>query len=158
MARTGAKLLQSRWFVRSPIWLFRARLGFLFGGRLLLLEHIGRKSGAARYVVLETVDRPGPGSVIIASGFGDTAQWYRNLLAEPQCRVSIGLHYRLSAEARVLERARAAEVLAGYRVRHPRAYRKLSGLIEEATGRGIETVPLVELALRPLRPARRRPA
>lgn len=149
MASPGAKLLQSRWFVRSPIWLFRARLGFLFGGRLLLLEHIGRKSGAARYVVLETVDRPDPGTVIIASGFGETAQWYRNLLAEPHCRVSIGTHHRVPAEARTLDRSRAAEVLAGYRIRHPRAYRELSGLIEEATGRGIETVPLVELALRP---------
>lgn len=149
VASTGAKLLQSRWFVRSPIWLFRARLGFLFGGRLLLVEHIGRKSGATRYVALETVDRPDPGTVIIASGFGETAQWYRNLLAQPRCRVSIGTHYRVPAAARVLDRARAAEVLAEYRVRHPRAYRELSGLIEEATGRGIETVPLVELSLRP---------
>ncbi|NUS94814.1 MAG: nitroreductase family deazaflavin-dependent oxidoreductase [Nocardia sp.] len=147
MASSGAKLLQSRWFVRSPIWLFRARLGFLFGGRLLLLEHLGRKSGAKRYVALETVSRPGPGTVIIASGFGGKAQWYRNLLAEPQCRVSIGTRYRVPARARVLDPDTAALVLAEYRVRHPRAYRELSGVIEEATGQGIETVPLVELTL-----------
>ncbi|MGW5387890.1 nitroreductase family deazaflavin-dependent oxidoreductase [Nocardia sp. NPDC003963] len=148
MASPGAKLLQSRWFVRSPIWLFRARLGFLFGGRLLLLEHIGRKSGAARYVALETVDRPDPATVIIASGFGEKAQWYRNLLAQPRCHVSIGTRYRVPATARTLDRETAAEVLAGYRVRHPRAYRELSAIIESATGRGIDTVPLVELALR----------
>ena len=148
MASPGAKLLQSRRFVRSPIWLFRARLGFLFGGRLLLLEHLGRKSGAARYVALETIDRPDLGTVIIASGFGEKAQWYRNLLAEPRCHVSIGTRYRVPAQARTLDREAAAEVLAGYRIRHPRAYRELSGIIEETTGRGIETVPLVELSLR----------
>jgi hypothetical protein len=48
MASAGAGLLRSRWFVRPPIWLFRAWRGFLFGGRLLLLEHFGRKSGATR--------------------------------------------------------------------------------------------------------------
>ncbi|HLS79672.1 MAG TPA: nitroreductase family deazaflavin-dependent oxidoreductase, partial [Nocardia sp.] len=58
MADLGVKLLRTRWFVRAPIWAFRARLGFLFGGRLLLLEHTGRTSGKARYVALETVDRP----------------------------------------------------------------------------------------------------
>ncbi|MEV0108844.1 nitroreductase family deazaflavin-dependent oxidoreductase [Nocardia sp. NPDC050799] len=148
MASVGAKLLQSRWFVRSPIWLFRARLGFLFGGRLLLLEHIGRKSGAARYVALETVDRPDADTVVIASGFGETAQWYRNLLAEPRCRVSIGGRYRALAVARAVDREAAAAVLDGYRIRHPKAYRKLSEIIEGATGRDIDTVPLVELSLR----------
>ncbi|MFI9535714.1 nitroreductase family deazaflavin-dependent oxidoreductase [Nocardia fusca] len=148
MASVGAKLLQSRWIVRSPIWLFRARLGFLFGGRLLLLEHIGRKSGARRYVALETVDRPDADTVVIASGFGETAQWYRNLLAEPRCRVSIGGRYRVPAVARTVDREAAAAVLDGYRIRHPKAYRKLSGIIEGATGRDIDTVPLVELSLR----------
>jgi hypothetical protein len=46
--------------VRAPVWLYRARLGFVFGSRLLMLEHTGRKTGIRRYVVLETVDHPGP--------------------------------------------------------------------------------------------------
>lgn len=146
-------MLRTRWFVRAPIRIFRARAGFLFGGRLLLLEHLGRISGKPRYVVLETVDRPDAETVVIASGFGETAQWYRNLLAEPNCRVSIGTRNRIPAVARPLDRAEAATVLAGYRVRHPKAYRKLGGIIEEATGRGIETVPLVGLSLRSSGPA-----
>ncbi|MEU1985470.1 nitroreductase family deazaflavin-dependent oxidoreductase [Nocardia sp. NPDC019395] len=144
----GAKLLRTRWFVRAPIWAFRARLGFLFGGRLLLLEHTGRTSGKTRYVALESVDRPDPDTVIIASGFGETSQWYRNLLADPSCRVSVGTRHRASAVARPLDREETAEVLAGYRIRHPKAYRKLSGIIEETTGRDIESVPMVELSLR----------
>jgi hypothetical protein len=57
----AARLLGVRWFVRAPIWLFRARLGFLAGSRLIMLEHIGRTSGQRRYVVLEVVDHPSPG-------------------------------------------------------------------------------------------------
>ncbi|MGW4714622.1 hypothetical protein [Nocardia sp. NPDC004260] len=34
MPSIGARLLRTRWFVRAPIAVFRARLGFLFGGRL----------------------------------------------------------------------------------------------------------------------------
>ncbi len=73
-AALASKLLQIRWLVRAPIWLFRARLGFLAGSRLLLLEHVGRKSGARRYVILEVVDRPAPGKYTVASGFGERAQ------------------------------------------------------------------------------------
>lgn len=148
MPSVGAKLLRTRWFVRAPIWVFRARLGFLFGGRLLLLEHRGRKSGQVRYVVLETVDRPDADTVVIASGFGPTSQWYRNLLAEPRCRVSVGWRYRVAAVARMLDIEETAAVLAGYRVRHPKAYQELGGIIEEATGQGIDTVPMVELSMR----------
>ncbi len=148
MPSIGAKLLRTRWLVRAPIWVFRARLGFLFGGRLLMLEHLGRTSGQVRYVVLETVDRPDADTVVIASGFGKTAQWYRNLLAEPHCRVSVGWRHRAPAVARMLGIEETAAVLAGYRVRHPKAYQELSGVIQEATGQGIDTVPMVELSMR----------
>jgi hypothetical protein len=59
MSRTSdllGKLLKARKFVRAPIYLYKLRLGFLFGHRMLLLEHIGRKSAARRYAVLEVVD------------------------------------------------------------------------------------------------------
>ncbi|MBF6467850.1 nitroreductase family deazaflavin-dependent oxidoreductase [Nocardia beijingensis] len=108
MTSIGARLLRTRWFVRAPITLFRARLGFLFGGRLLLLEHTGRRSGRARYVALETVVRPSRDRVVIASGFGTQAQWFRRRI-------------------------------------HPGAYRKLGRIVEEATGMGIDAVPMVEL-------------
>ncbi|MGH3626024.1 MAG: hypothetical protein ACRDRL_01055, partial [Sciscionella sp.] len=65
VAAVGAGMLRVRWFVRAPIWLYRARLGFLFGTRLLMLEHIGRTTGERRYVVLEVVARPTPDSYIV---------------------------------------------------------------------------------------------
>lgn len=143
----AARALQTRWLVRAPIWVFRLRLGFLFGGRLLLLEHIGRTSGEWRYVVLECVERRTPTRIVIASGFGARAQWLRNLRANPGCRVSIGTRYRRAATARELDSDEAAETMTRYRQEHPTAYRELSGVIEESIGGSIDDVPLVELQL-----------
>ncbi len=44
-----AGLLRVRWFMRAPSWLYRARLGVIFGHRLLMLEHVG-KDAAAHHV------------------------------------------------------------------------------------------------------------
>src|SRR4051794_19376116 len=74
----AARALRTRWLVRLPIWLYRARLGFLFGRRLLMLEHVGRTSGQPRYVVLEVVDHS-PGEYTVCAGFGERTQWLRNL-------------------------------------------------------------------------------
>lgn len=143
----AARMLQTRWLVRAPIILFRARLGFLFGGRLLLLEHTGRRTGEARYVVLETVERSTPAQVVIASGFGPRAQWFKNLQADPRCRVSIGWSSRRPALAEVLGTDDATAVMDRYRDAHARAYAELSGVIEESTGLSIDDVPLVRLTL-----------
>jgi hypothetical protein len=37
-AALAARLLRVRWVVRAPIGLYQARLGFLFGSRLLMLD------------------------------------------------------------------------------------------------------------------------
>lgn len=86
IANAGARLLQSRRLVRAPIWIYKARAGALLGSRVLMLEHIGRKSGAARYVVLEAFDHPTPDTFVVPSGFGEKAQWFRNLKANPRVR------------------------------------------------------------------------
>ncbi|MBM7366523.1 nitroreductase family deazaflavin-dependent oxidoreductase [Gordonia hydrophobica] len=147
MTGIGAKALQTRWFVRSPIPLFRAGLGFVFGGRLLLLQHLGRTSGQPRYVALETVERPATDRIIIASGFGAKAQWYRNLQADPHCRVWIGFDRNRAAIARTLTREESAAVLSRYRREHPKAYAQLASVIEEATELSIDDIPYVELHL-----------
>ncbi|WAC57365.1 nitroreductase family deazaflavin-dependent oxidoreductase [Gordonia sp. SL306] len=143
----AARMLQTRWFVRAPIIVFRARLGFLFGGRLLLLEHTGRRTGETRYVVLEKVERSSATQVVIASGFGPRAQWFKNLQADPRCRVSIGWSSRCPAQAEVLGTDDATAVMDRYRDAHARAYAELSGVIEESTGLSIDDVPLVRLTL-----------
>lgn len=147
VATLAARVLGVRWFVRAPIWLFRARLGFLMGSRLLMLEHIGRRSGQHRYVVLEVVDRPGPGRYVVASGFGERAQWFRNIRANPAVRVSIGAHAPRAAIARMLAADESRAAVQAYAAKHPRAWRSLRTVFEATLGAEIDqdgtSLPLI---------------
>lgn len=147
LSRLGARMLKTRWLVRAPIYAYRAGLGFLFGSRLLMLEHIGRTSGARRFVVLEVVERAGPDRFVVVSGFGRRAQWYRNILANPQVRVSCGIRRHVRAAAAPLSDDESAAALRRYADVHPRAWRNLRSTIESATGRPVDTLPMVALRL-----------
>ncbi|MGW4632067.1 nitroreductase family deazaflavin-dependent oxidoreductase [Nocardia sp. NPDC004415] len=147
-AYLGAKALRTRWLVRAPILLYRAGLGFVFGSRLLMLEHRGRSSGHRRYVVLEVVDRPGAGEYVIVSGFGVGAQWYRNIVADPAVRISTGFRRGLPARATPMTETDSAHALERYAREHPRAWKKLRATIEEATGAPVDTLPMVLLRVR----------
>ena len=102
-AAIGARLLRSRRLMRAPTWIYMARAGALFGSRILMVERIGRKSGAPRYAALEVVDRPAPAACVVASGFGRKAQWFRNIQANPRARVYAGSHAPRHAAARILD-------------------------------------------------------
>ncbi len=140
------RLLTTRSLVRAPILLYRARLGFLLGPRVLMLEHVGRTSGRTRYVCLEAVDRPAPHTIIVVSGFGERAQWLRNLRAHPRCRVSTGLRHARPAVARELSPAEADAALARYAREHPRAWARLRDGIA-STGAAVDHLPMMELRL-----------
>lgn len=151
IGRGGARVLANRTFARAPIWLYRARLGFLFGSRTLMLEHVGRKSGARRYVVLEVVGHPAPDVYIVASGFGERAQWFRNLAADPRVRVSAAGHGPRQGTARRLSTSEADAALADYVRRHPRAWAKFKNVLENTLGTAVSEhdteLPMVELRL-----------
>ncbi len=151
IAAGGARLLRSRRLMRAPIWIYRARLGFLFGSRLLMLEHIGRKTGLPRQVVLEVVDHPTPDIYVVPSGFGDQAQWFRNVRAHPRVRVHAAGRGPAPATARVLGQDEADRALAAYRCRHPRAWVNFKSVVEETLGSRISDthteLPMVELQL-----------
>jgi deazaflavin-dependent oxidoreductase (nitroreductase family) len=116
-----------------------------------MIEHIGRNSGERRYVVVEIVDRPTPGTVIVASGFGTRAQWYRNILANPSVRVWIASHPPRIANASPLPAGQAAAVLDRYAQHHPRAWAALQPVFETTLnakiGRDGTTLPLACLDL-----------
>ena len=73
-----------------------------------MLEHRGRSCGLRRYAVLEVVDRPAPDIYVNVSGFGfgfgfgEASQWYRNLLADPHVRISVGWRRNADAVAKLL--------------------------------------------------------
>lgn len=137
--------------MRAPIWAYRHRLGWLFGTRLLLLEHTGRISGRARHVVLEVVEHPRPTVYIVASGFGTRAQWYRNIQADPQVRIQIGAGRPVPALARTLTTAESSDAVASYRTLHPGAWKRLKPVFEATLGSRIDddrpALPLVSLTL-----------
>jgi deazaflavin-dependent oxidoreductase (nitroreductase family) len=143
----AARALRTRAFVRAPIALYRHGLGWILGGRVLMLEHQGRRSGRARFVCLEVVDRPSPERIVVVSGFGERAQWYRNLRADPACFVSAGRLRRVPARARFMRAAEAAATLDGYQRAHPDAWNRLRGAIEKAVGHPVGELPMVELLL-----------
>lgn len=151
----GARLLRTRRLVRAPIWLYRFRAGALFGSRMMMLEHIGRTSGARRYVVLEVVGRPNADTIVVASGFGTKAQWFRNVSVNPEVRVWLGSHRPAAAVAHVLDQQAVDRVLADYRTQHPKTWEQFRLVLEETLGQPIPDtgapLPLVELRLQPRR-------
>ncbi|BBZ69165.1 nitroreductase family deazaflavin-dependent oxidoreductase [Mycobacterium paraseoulense] len=150
-ASAGARVLRSRRLMRAPIWIYKARAGAVFGSRLLMLEHTGRKSGTPRYVVLEVVGHPAADTYVVASGFGRKAQWFRNIEADPRVRVFAGSHPPRRATARVLSQGEADRALAAYVSRHRAAWDQMRPVLEETLGVPItETdtpLPMVELRL-----------
>lgn len=143
--RWVARALRNRRLVRSPIWLYRHGLGWLLGPRVLMLEHVGRKTGEPRYVRLEVVQCEGVDTFVLVSGFGERAQWYRNLVAHPDCFVTLGRDGRRAARATPLSQAESQAVLSRYRAEHPRAWDRLRGAIKEATGTAPDVLPMVRL-------------
>jgi deazaflavin-dependent oxidoreductase (nitroreductase family) len=144
-ARLGGRALRTRWFVRAPIIAYRLGLGFLFGTRMLMLEHLGRRTGARRYVVLEVVERPTPADYVIVSGFGDRAQWYRNIRAHPGVRVWCGPRRAAAATAAPMTETESAAALQRYAENHPGAWKNLRAAIEHATGASVDTLPMVRV-------------
>lgn len=147
IARAGAALLRVRWFVRAPIWLYRARLGAVFGSRLLMLEHVGRTSGRQRFVVLEVIDQPVPGRYVVVSGFGGRAQWFLNVQAHPNVRVFLASHKPAPALAHQLDANASAAALGRYASAHPRAWAQLRPVLEQTLGTRVGQPPTVAIDL-----------
>jgi deazaflavin-dependent oxidoreductase (nitroreductase family) len=101
-----------------PAYLFRWRCGWLLGHRFLLLIHIGRRSRPKRYTVLEIMEyRPEAPELVVMSGFGSKADWFRNINATPGPEVVVG-SMRFVAVHRILDVDEGATVIAGYERRN----------------------------------------
>lgn len=140
---------------RLPIGLYRMRLGFLFGHRLMLLTHTGRVTGRPRRAVIEVVERdPARGVYIAASGFGTRSDWYRNVLARPEATIEVAGR-TLPVTATPIPRAEGADLMARYAMRHPRAAVRLCRIMgfavdgSEADFRAVgERIPFVRFVRR----------
>ena len=142
-----ARMLRTRWLVRAPVYLYRFGFGFVFGHRMLLLQHRGRRSGLPRHTVLEVVDHPTPDTYVIVSGFGEASQWYRNLIADPHVRISIGRRRNAPAVATLLAPNTAEATLAHYAAQHPRTWDRLRHTLEKALHTDDLRLPMFAVAL-----------
>ncbi|GAB4458508.1 MAG: nitroreductase family deazaflavin-dependent oxidoreductase [Anaerolineales bacterium] len=142
-----------RLFLRMPIALYRARLGWLLGGRFLMLTHTGRKSGQPRQTVLEVVHHdPATGAYFVAAAWGGKADWFRNIQANPAVQVTAGTR-TFPATAVLMQADEAARIFLAYARRYPLAFRELSRMMFGETLqptledclRMAQSVPLVAL-------------
>lgn len=119
-----------RLLLRAPVWLYHARLGWLFGHRLLYLAHRGRRTGRRREVVVEVVghDAMVP-EVTVVAAWGKNPDWYANLRAGPAIEVRLGARRWPAPSHRELSGHEIHEVLLAYQRAHPRAWRRLAPLL-----------------------------
>lgn len=143
-----------RWLFRAPIWLYRIGLGGLMTKRMVLLNHIGRKSGKMRQAVVEVAryDKA-TDTVYVASGWGKKSDWYRNLLANPEITIQVGWR-KMKVTAVPLTPEESGEAMVDYAHRYPTAARVLSKRLlgfevddtdEDYYALGRDAVPFVAL-------------
>ena len=115
-----------RALLRSPVLLFRLRLGALFGGRLLLLETVGRSTGRVRRTVIEVAraDRAAHRYWVVA-GWGRGSDWYRNALAHPPRLIDTGRDRLIAPAVHELDEAERLDLLRDYQERNPRVAKAL---------------------------------
>lgn len=115
----------TRLLFRVPIYLYRAGLGWIFGQRVLLLRHVGRISGKQRQAVLEVAEHdPTDDSFVVASGWGPTAAWYRNVVHTPEVTIQVGRR-TIPVTAVKLTDDEGAETFVRYGMKHRRAAKYL---------------------------------
>lgn len=86
---TNSKRSKAQWLlIRFPVQLlYRIGLGPLIGRMILLLTTTGRRTGLPRVVPLqyEALD----GVIYVASALGQEADWFRNIVANPEVTVRL---------------------------------------------------------------------
>jgi deazaflavin-dependent oxidoreductase (nitroreductase family) len=124
--------------LRFPIILYRLRLGFLLGNRILMLTTIGRYSGKLRRAALEVVYHNRQTSeYVIASGWRKKSDWYRNLKVNPKVIVdSSNRRYQMTATQ--LPTEDAEKILLIYAGRYPLAFRELSKVLSDEQNKTVE--------------------
>lgn len=75
----------------APNALYAHGAGRLLGHRFVQIVHEGRRSGLPRRTVVEVLSyNRATGEAIVISGYGPTADWYRNVLAAGGARLDFG--------------------------------------------------------------------
>ena len=128
---------RNTWWVqallRTPLVLYR--IGYRIGlnrivpERYVVIEHRGRRTGRVYQTMLEIFGHDaGHDEIFVVSGWGEQADWYRNLRAGGAVRVLRGTH-AFAPNVRSLSLETAECVHAAYLRSHPFAMRASMWLV-----------------------------
>lgn len=98
-------------------------LGPRIGRFVLLLTTIGRKSGKPRVTPLVYEERDGV--FLIGSARGQTADWLKNILANPNVRVQVGSRNFTAKAETVTNTSQIADYLERQMARNPRFFGRI---------------------------------
>ena len=126
---------------RDVIQEFRAnngKVGGVFADQpLLILHHVGAKTGIKRLSPLATLVEDGRIFIFASKGGADThPDWYRNILADPHVTVELGTQM-FTATATVISGAERDEIYANQSALHPQ--------FAEYQRNSTRLIPVVEL-------------
>lgn len=105
-----------RHVARAPVPLYLRGLGLVLGQRLVAVEYRARLTGRVKQVVLEVAGGE-PGRILVISGHGPKAAWYRGIEAEPRVLLTMGSLRDAAATARPLNRDETLDELERFRER-----------------------------------------
>jgi deazaflavin-dependent oxidoreductase (nitroreductase family) len=114
---------------RLPVYFYRIGLGWMLGKRLVLINHVGRKTGRQHQAVVEVVEREkGTENVIVVAGYGEQTQWYKNLGNQLKTTIQIGNRkYPVSVE--LLKPEDGEDIIVRYMARYGNLTRQLFSMI-----------------------------
>jgi deazaflavin-dependent oxidoreductase (nitroreductase family) len=125
--------------MRAPLVLYRLGLGGLMGKSTLILTTTGRRSGQPRATPVNYWEASGVFYVI--AGSGTHADWYRNLVAQPEVEVQVGRRRLRAVAAPLTEPREKAHALWLFGQRSPGTAERYFGV-----PRGAPEEDLVALA------------
>jgi deazaflavin-dependent oxidoreductase (nitroreductase family) len=141
----------------APWLAYRLGFGWPLGHRVVLLEHRGRTTGRPVRTVLHVVRwDPASRHVLVAVGSGPSTDWYRNVLAHPLVRVTIGRERNVLGCAVPLPDDEARSELERARARRPGFARRMVRALWARFGRGAGPAPDGPAVMFDLAPPRRR--
>ena len=115
---------------RFPVYLYTWGLGWMFGKRFVLFQHVGRKSGKHYQTVVEVVEiEKNTSNVIVVAGYGFRTQWYQNLHHMQTTTIQLGKH-KFQVRIELLSPEDGADIMARYYQR----YGKVTGVLFSILG------------------------
>jgi deazaflavin-dependent oxidoreductase (nitroreductase family) len=103
---------------KLPLFLYRLRLGWLFGKRFMQITHVGRRSGKVRKTILAVLRFDEKTKEIYAVSAWKGSDWYYNIQAPPALQVEMGF-VRYVPTQRTLSPEEITATFMEYRKKHP---------------------------------------